>query len=788
MHGLGIGVDEVSVTSALGACEKGQQWETALLLLFGMPKRALRADLVCINAAASAAAAGRQAAVVEELLGSLRKRQMAPDVYSYNALLNAYERSRLWQEALVTLKEMERLLVVPDVISFASAMAACELAARWDLAIALLDEARTRQLQLTLVACSTAVSACSQGRKWNWALWLLRAGRLASGSFAHHPDRRHHAVIAVAVTIAVFHGKKSSTLKLALLPKGMAQSSFSSVSQAMRFIIAVFAAACLADGFNAGCVGDECSAKETGLESLDDSVLVQKRRAPETVTTEKGLGLALEGGGFLAHATHTGVLTALVNRCKMGTRSRKGYMARNGLTQEGATSNGTDWNSLTELMSNVKVISSVSGGSWWMAQLGYSAQFLNLIETMAESPERAGELYKKRYIDPLLAVIRLNPEGDEEFDLDAVLRSETPLREDSNSSEVPANEGGSEYVLYTNHDRVVGESRSGKVLEVLAEIVFLTKTGDSWEQIVTQMLTSTTTDMSDSQTLGSPVNDWAKGKSWLIGTGISTPGGNGPGACHQKYLTVLGHETPILQHACGYDLFSMTTFIYESRSHKADAWKYTAPLNGMAAIWTPARFSTVLGSGAPNPSPMKFCELEECGNLQLQYQANGKPAEPPNQNDYTFATSGTSLLSAVSASSAAVAFSVALGKVGIPPFLAKLSGMVMKQNDPGFDEQSQTDPAQPGLMAKLKAALSNLMGTSGKLAVWAESAQNAKIAFTEVGERFQNCPTLYQVQHAAVAGATGGALRPLTAVLRSPRQPCRSDHGNAHGDVSRSSL
>eukprot|EP00439_Symbiodinium_sp_Y106_P026730 s2165_g3.t1 len=42
MHCLGIGVDEVSVTSALGACEKGQQWETALLLLFGMPKRALR--------------------------------------------------------------------------------------------------------------------------------------------------------------------------------------------------------------------------------------------------------------------------------------------------------------------------------------------------------------------------------------------------------------------------------------------------------------------------------------------------------------------------------------------------------------------------------------------------------------------------------------------------------------------------------------------------------------------------------------------------------------------------
>ncbi|OLP85607.1 hypothetical protein AK812_SmicGene33385 [Symbiodinium microadriaticum] len=459
----------------------------------------------------------------------------------------------------------------------------------------------------------------------------------------------------------------------------------------MMLTLVFFASAWLAVSVdNTACAADDCSAR-------DDSALLQHRgRVADRMS---GKGLALEGGGFMAHAAHTGVLTALLNVTKA--------------TSKGA---GPD---LRELMRNVKVISSISGGSWWLSQLAYSQAFLTLIETMAVDPKAAGLLYQEQWISPfLLAILEsdlmpvpvptqdLGGASSDNFNLRAVLESQTPMLEKRKRKRKMKE------AKYVNNDRGVADSFGMNFIELLIEVFFLGRAGSSWQRVVAELLHSTSLgDMTGSETLGSPVNEWATGKWWLAGTSISTPGGKGPGTCQWFKF----------QGACALQLIGSPgqTLIYENGTDVGSAWMYSAPPWWQStAAWTPARFSTVLGAGAGQPAPMKFCE-NECENLQLHYQAIGETAVAEKEGSYDFfATSNTSLFSAVSGSSAFAGFTVILDRI-LPSIITAIMAAVKKLKV----------VLPSGLAEKIQQGVSNIL--HAKLAVWSESAKNGVLAFQE---------------------------------------------------------
>ena len=475
------------------------------------------------------------------------------------------------------------------------------------------------------------------------------------------------------------------------MPEDTPKSSMNSLGLAMMLTLVFFASAWLAVSVdNTACAADDCSAR-------DDSALVQHRgRVADRMS---GKGLALEGGGFRAHAAHTGVLTALLNVTKA--------------TSKGA---GPD---LRELMRNVKVISSISGGSWWLSQLAYSQAFLTLIETMAVDPKAAGLLYQEQWISPfLLAILEsdlmpvpvptqdLGGASSDNFNLRAVLESQTPMLEKRKRKRKMKE------AKYVNNDRGVADSFGMNFIELLIEVFFLGRAGSSWQRVVAELLHSTSLgDMTGSETLGSPVNEWATGKWWLAGTSISTPGGKGPGTCQWFKF----------QGACALQLIGSPgqTLIYENGTDVGSAWMYSAPPWWQStAAWTPARFSTVLGAGAGQPAPMKFCE-NECENLQLHYQAIGETAVAEKEGNYDFfATSNTSLFSAVSGSSAFVGFTVILDRI-LPSIITAIMAAVKKLKV----------VLPSGLAEKIQQGVSNIL--HAKLAVWSQSAKNGVLAFQE---------------------------------------------------------
>lgn len=489
----------------------------------------------------------------------------------------------------------------------------------------------------------------------------------------------------------------------------------------MLFIFVVFAAASLADCFDGGCIGDECSAK-------DDSVLVQKRRAPETVTTPEK-GLALEGGGFLAHAAHTGVLTALLSLTKLDSDDaplHHWYLAKTpGLAQEAAASNKSHgYNSrLAALMSSVKTISTSSGGSWWMSQLAFSENFLGLIDAIAKKPETAGALYKERWMDPFLQALVIAPlvptPGGEQVDIKKVLQSQTPLPESPSSLLDERDE-----VHHASNDSVVSENILGNpFIQVVLEVIVMSvaSKGKSWTELVKLLLQSTSGDMTGDETLGSKVNEWAKGKSWLIGTAISSPGGSGPATCKPWKEEVCLAKYP------GHELTPDKSIIYES-SAGGNAWMYSLPQpvgsTSDAALWTPARFSSVLGAGGK--APMEFC-VQDCQDRMFEYTANNESSLSQERNGASFATSDTSLFSAVSASSAAMGFAVTLSNLKMLAIGGAVNTGIMNS----VKKVKSIIDRVPGLSWLIEHGIANILSAQYKLAVWSETAADGVKAFQE---------------------------------------------------------
>ena len=123
------------------------------------------------------------------------------------------------------------------------------------------------------------------------------------------------------------------------------------------------------------CQEEACAGGE-----IDEAFMVQKRaKASDFGTTGKNgtrkLAMTFEGGGFKAHSAFTGVMSGLLGASGLG---------------------------LEKLLHAVEVLVSISGGTWFAAQLIYSPAFLSLVEEMGKKPQNAGKLFWKSWVVPFL--------------------------------------------------------------------------------------------------------------------------------------------------------------------------------------------------------------------------------------------------------------------------------------------------------------------------------------------------------------------------------------------------
>ena len=153
----------VAMNAAISSCEKGSAWAIALLLLDGIPEKALQANVISENAAV--AACGRMEHWQRALLGF---QACQPDLITWNARISACERQ--WQQACLVFQESRALQ--PDSITFGAMINALSLCAQWFQAMLLLQEAKLAGAANAIIY-NTVAAACENAGLWRWALWML---------------------------------------------------------------------------------------------------------------------------------------------------------------------------------------------------------------------------------------------------------------------------------------------------------------------------------------------------------------------------------------------------------------------------------------------------------------------------------------------------------------------------------------------------------------------------------------------------------------------------------------
>ena len=129
--------DLVSYNSAIGVCQKCQNWSLALGLLSVISLARLVPDIISFNSLMSACE-GHWAFAVD-LLGRVEKQGCeSPNVITYSTVINACDKGSCWFVALFILETMQKRVVLPNVVTFSSAISGCAEGGRWDIAIFLL--------------------------------------------------------------------------------------------------------------------------------------------------------------------------------------------------------------------------------------------------------------------------------------------------------------------------------------------------------------------------------------------------------------------------------------------------------------------------------------------------------------------------------------------------------------------------------------------------------------------------------------------------------------------------
>jgi pentatricopeptide repeat protein len=108
MPAHGVTPNVVSFNAAIGACEKGEQWQLALGLLDEMPRRSIQPDSITYNQVIMACAAGQQWEMSLAMLREMPGRGMVPAATAYSSLIAACGHAQQGELALELRKEVEK--------------------------------------------------------------------------------------------------------------------------------------------------------------------------------------------------------------------------------------------------------------------------------------------------------------------------------------------------------------------------------------------------------------------------------------------------------------------------------------------------------------------------------------------------------------------------------------------------------------------------------------------------------------------------------------------------------
>jgi len=199
-----------------------------------------------------------------------------------------------------------------------------------------------------------------------------------------------------------------------------------------------------------------------------------------------GAAIALEGGGFRALASNTGLIAGLLAACQHGEQPVS--LADSGL------------------LDRFGILSSVSGSSWFTSALVFSPQFQALLEGMAASPKTAALQYRTQVTMPWLKATGVD---DGKFKLLVALAR----------------------ALHVS----IG------VTQDTEEAIYFHLTGLSWEHFVDALLNATA-GIETSLPLGSPLGTsgehWAAGKVWLVDHAILLPLDKDPARIYRSKLGI----------------------------------------------------------------------------------------------------------------------------------------------------------------------------------------------------------------------------------------------------------
>ncbi|CAE7367247.1 unnamed protein product [Symbiodinium sp. CCMP2592] len=412
---------------------------------------------------------------------------------------------------------------------------------------------------------------------------------------------------------------------------------------------------------------------------MDEAFMVQKRaKASDFGTTGKNgtrkLAMTFEGGGFKAHSAFTGVMSGLLGASGLGVE---------------------------KLLHAVEVLVSISGGTWFAAQLIYSPAFLSLVEEMGKKPEDAGKLFWKSWVVPFLeSMVTIKSTGSSSpWDPPKPSKVPQTVLKNDRFHELPGREGKPGIWI--------------DFVQILFEVIyaFIHEHGN-WEDFVGKIL-NTMRDVSSQATLGSKTNPWASSKTWLVSVSVASAGnGTGPGSCASSGFRPLciakayhgGPSVGVYRNGT----FGVTYSCPSSRSRAMSSW-------------APAAFSVKLG--VPEAPSATFCH--DCQDLEIRYtgvtRTKGDPSATSRKGDlYAFGT-GTPVIQAVAASSA---------------FLGPLSAIPL--NKEGFAENIAR--AVKGFLEGFKGipdwfadflskGLQNALDINW--IVWAQSADSDKASFQD---------------------------------------------------------
>ncbi len=154
--------DIISFSSAISACEKAAKWKEALGLLRDMmdaPELPLEDPTWDRAADKSSSARGQRC----------RAPTVEPNVVVMSAAMSACEKGGRWETALALLAEMPRLGIEPNNYTFSAAMRACERGGQWEKAAGLVHDMSARaeaaQTDAAVVAVDALVSPSFRAAK-----------------------------------------------------------------------------------------------------------------------------------------------------------------------------------------------------------------------------------------------------------------------------------------------------------------------------------------------------------------------------------------------------------------------------------------------------------------------------------------------------------------------------------------------------------------------------------------------------------------------------------------------